>query len=293
MPRILRLSLRSFCSSSVSSAAVVDEAAGQRDDVEGDRRRELHRRGSRPAARRRPGRRRRSATLRTCSSSSSTPAEPGAGHGLVGAHRPADGARLSRWSGFSTGMATIVVQLGLATMPFGIESRASALTSGTTSGTSGSMRQADELSITMAPAAATGAPARARWSCRPRTGRGRARRSRRWRRPRRRSRRPATAACDRPSGPRRRSGARRPGTALVEDLTHDAADLAGGAEDADAHGEGYGRPSPRAPKPVAAAGPSAAVEAEGGVQGLHGLLDLVLGDTRTRSGWPRWRSSRC
>ena len=52
-------------------------------------------------------------------------------------------------------MATMVVQFGLATMPLGMSSRAWALTSGTTSGTSGSMRQADELSITMAPAAAT------------------------------------------------------------------------------------------------------------------------------------------
>ena len=65
----------------------------------------------------------------------------------------------SRSSGLSAGMATMVVQLGLATMPFGMSSRAWALTSGTTSGTSGSMRQADELSITMAPAAATTAPA--------------------------------------------------------------------------------------------------------------------------------------
>ena len=52
-------------------------------------------------------------------------------------------------------MAAMVVQLGLATMPLGMWSRAWALTSGTTSGTSGSMRQADELSMTMAPAAAT------------------------------------------------------------------------------------------------------------------------------------------
>ena len=52
-------------------------------------------------------------------------------------------------------MATIVVQFGLATIPLGIESRACSLASGTTSGTSGSMRQAEELSITVAPAAAT------------------------------------------------------------------------------------------------------------------------------------------
>ena len=50
-------------------------------------------------------------------------------------------------------MAAIVVQFGLATMPFGMSSRACALTSGTTSGTSGSIRQPEELSITVAPAA--------------------------------------------------------------------------------------------------------------------------------------------
>src|SRR5271163_529495 len=50
-------------------------------------------------------------------------------------------------------MATMVVQLGLATMPLGMERNSPALASGTTRGTSGSMRQADELSITVAPAA--------------------------------------------------------------------------------------------------------------------------------------------
>src|SRR5437588_4104766 len=48
----------------------------------------------------------------------------------------------------------MVEQFGLATIPFGMERRASALTSGTTSGTSGSMRQALELSTTIAPARA-------------------------------------------------------------------------------------------------------------------------------------------
>src|SRR5262249_41049687 len=48
----------------------------------------------------------------------------------------------------------MVEQLGLATMPLGIFSRALALTSGTTSGTCGSIRQALELSMTMAPASA-------------------------------------------------------------------------------------------------------------------------------------------
>ena len=49
----------------------------------------------------------------------------------------------------------MVVQFGLATIPLGIDRSASALASGTTRGTSGSRRQADELSMTVAPAAAS------------------------------------------------------------------------------------------------------------------------------------------
>ena len=52
-------------------------------------------------------------------------------------------------------MAAIVVQLGLAMMPLGGLNASAGLTSDTTSGTSGSVRQAEELSITMAPTAAT------------------------------------------------------------------------------------------------------------------------------------------
>ena len=48
----------------------------------------------------------------------------------------------------------MVVQFGFAMMPLGGSSRASGLTSLTTSGTSGSERHAEELSTTMAPAAA-------------------------------------------------------------------------------------------------------------------------------------------
>ena len=57
-------------------------------------------------------------------------------------------------SGLSTGIAAIVVQLGLAMIPLRASATASGLTSLTTSGTSGSMRQAEELSMTTAPAAA-------------------------------------------------------------------------------------------------------------------------------------------
>ena len=57
-------------------------------------------------------------------------------------------------SGLSTGIAAIVVQLGLAMIPLRASSIASGLTSDTISGTSGSMRNADELSMTVTPAAA-------------------------------------------------------------------------------------------------------------------------------------------
>ncbi len=55
----------------------------------------------------------------------------------------------------STGIAAIVVQLGLAMIPLGGFSASWGFTSETTSGTSGSLRQAEELSTTVAPAAAT------------------------------------------------------------------------------------------------------------------------------------------
>ncbi len=61
----------------------------------------------------------------------------------------------SACSGRSTGMAAIVVQFGLAMMPLGRSATACGLTSETTSGTSGSSRHADELSITTGPCAAT------------------------------------------------------------------------------------------------------------------------------------------
>ena len=61
----------------------------------------------------------------------------------------------------SAGIATIVVQLGLAMMPLRASAMACGLTSETTSGTSGSIRNAEELSTTTAPASANfGARAR-------------------------------------------------------------------------------------------------------------------------------------
>ena len=54
----------------------------------------------------------------------------------------------------STGIAAMVVQLGLAMMPLRASAIAPGLTSLTTSGTSGSIRQAEELSTTVTPASA-------------------------------------------------------------------------------------------------------------------------------------------
>src|SRR5690606_41482499 len=55
---------------------------------------------------------------------------------------------------FRSTISCIVEQLGLAMMPRGRLRRVSGLTSATTSGTSSSRRNSDELSITTAPAAA-------------------------------------------------------------------------------------------------------------------------------------------
>src|SRR6185312_10499235 len=60
-------------------------------------------------------------------------------------------------SGLRATHSGIATQFGLATIPFLMWCNWSAFTSGTTSGQSGSIRQADELSTTIAPAfAATG-----------------------------------------------------------------------------------------------------------------------------------------
>ena len=55
-------------------------------------------------------------------------------------------------NGLSATVSGIATQFGLATIPFLMCRSCSALTSGTTSGQSGSIRQAEELSTTIAPA---------------------------------------------------------------------------------------------------------------------------------------------
>ena len=96
----------------------------------------------------------------TWEASSSTPATPEPDTAwYVDATRRTSPA--SSCSGLSTGIAAMVVQFGLAMMPLRASAIAPGLTSDTTSGTSGSIRQAEELSTTVTPAAAnTGARAR-------------------------------------------------------------------------------------------------------------------------------------
>src|SRR3954453_19279477 len=64
----------------------------------------------------------------------------------------------SSCNGLSAGIAAMVVQLGLAMIPLRALAISAGLTSLTISGTSGSIRHADELSMTVAPAAANFGP---------------------------------------------------------------------------------------------------------------------------------------
>ena len=158
MPRILRLSLRSFCSSSVSP-----EPSATREPASGTTSKAIGATYLCGSGRLTADPSWVSAAMswvtaaRTWLVSSSTPARPlpdTAWYVLTTTRR----SPASACSGASTGMAAMVVQLGLATMPLSIRSRSPGLTSDTMSGTSGSIRQADELSMTTAPAAAnTGA----------------------------------------------------------------------------------------------------------------------------------------
>jgi hypothetical protein len=144
-------------------------------------------------------------------------------------------------SGLSTGIAAMVVQLGFATMPLRTSSSACGLTSLTTSGTSGSIRQALELSTTTARAAANlGAssfevpPPALKMAMSMPLGSAVAASSTTTSRPPTASVEPA----DRALANRRRPVQRQP--ALGEQAQHDGADLAGGADD----GEGAHRPVP-------------------------------------------------
>ena len=162
--------------------------------------------------------------------------------------RSAGPAGPRRAAALSTGIAAMVVQLGLAMMPWPAAITAAAscgLTSETTSGMSGSLRKALELSTTITPASANFC-ASARDVVAP----------------------AENSAMSRPLGSAvaasstttslpgvRQHGAGRPRrgeeadladreVALLEDLAHRDADLAGGADDADVEGAIAHRPVP-------------------------------------------------
>src|SRR5664280_2046522 len=138
-------------------------------------------------------------------------------------------------------MATMVVQFGLATMPFRMEPRAPAVTSGTTKGTSGSILQAEELSTTTAPAPAKRG-ASSREEVAPLENRAMSSPARSavaasstiTSSPRKDSRRPAER-CD--ANSRRSSRGEVP---LVEDGAHHRPHLAGCTDDSHTHGHSLG-----------------------------------------------------
>ena len=133
-------------------------------------------------------------------------------------------------------MAAIVVQFGFAMMPLRASSIACGLTSLTTSGTSGSMRQALELSMTMAPASAN----RGAWAFEPVAPAENSAMSM----PERSAVAASSTTISSPLNgrvvPAERAEAKKRmlcdrEVALLEQAAHHAADLAGRADDADAY----------------------------------------------------------
>ena len=166
MPRILRDSLRTFSSSEDQPSSLREPAHGTTFSASGAGNGDVPRQ-ARP--RRAPRRRRRRARPTSLPATrrdlgvqpvdaraGPRPTPPGT------TRRPAPRASNSRCSAPSAAIIDSVVQLGFAMIPLGRCAAASALTSGTTSGTSGSIRKAPELSTATAPrSAAIGRPLRA------------------------------------------------------------------------------------------------------------------------------------
>ena len=143
-------------------------------------------------------------------------------------------------------MKAMVVQFGLAMMPLARRAMACGFTSETTRGTSGSMRHAEELSMTTAPAAANFG-ARAREPAAPAENRAMSSPAGR----------PSSASSTTISAPLpRQRAAGGPGRGevaelvhgerpLLEDAAHHAADLAGCTDNTHAHGRQRYRPPAR------------------------------------------------
>ena len=169
---------------------------------------------------------------RAAAASSSTPSRPGAAHRLVGRDRPSTRVRPRRAAASAPASRPSSCSSGWRRSPWGSSASAWAFTSGTTSGTSGSMRQADELSMTIAPAAAS----RGESSLRGRRARGRERDSM----PEKSAVAASSTATGAPSQSsvraRRARGREEPDVvdreaALAQDRAHHGPDLAGGPDD--------------------------------------------------------------
>ena len=215
MPRILRLSLRYFCSSSVSPdpSSTSEPASGH--DVVGDRGREIRAAGGKStAAPSKVSRAARSAVLRQLARPArprrrGPPPRPPGRWTRSSRRSPA-----SSCSGLSTGMATMVVQLGLATMPLGIDASVGRVDLGHHQRHLGVHPPGRGVVDHDAPRRRpSGARAPATRRPRPSTGRCRCRRSRRSAASSTSTSPPPTGRRGRPSGPRRRTGCRRAGSA--------------------------------------------------------------------------------
>ena len=255
--------------------------AGERDHVAGDRA------GPTPhparADRARRASRNRSdcpAPFVHCSSSSCMPGLTGARHRLVGRHDHAAGCPRPGAAARARVSGTVVVQFGHDTMPRGMSRTSSGLTSATTSGTSGSMRNAADLSTTRAPArdgarrplerervvdvddhevepveATVGQHLAHDLAARERQARG-----------------PPSAATRTARSSPTGNGA------LLEQPQHLGADEPRRADDADVHHRGRSRRRLELERRRATRGPPARRRPRA---------------RRTRSGWSTWRSSRC
>ena len=247
--RILRLSSRSFCSSSVSSdpSSTIDPARGITlwAIVAGNLTPCVEREGRR--RRRRARARRASRVFSSWSASSLDAVAARAAHRLVGRDDHRRAARPPGAAASAPASRPSSCSWGWRRCPWGWRASACAFTSGTTRGTSGSIRHADELSMTMAPAAARRGD-RTLDDVAP-DGRQRDVDAREV------GRRGvldgdraalATRASCRPSAPRRRTASSSTGKSRsARIVAHHGADLAGGSDDGDAHGGSLGHSASR------------------------------------------------
>ena len=225
------------------------------------------------------------ATSRICSSSSVDASEARPRDRLVGRDDDALAAPPRRASGLRTGIATIVVQFGLATMPFGIDESASGVHLGDDERDVGIHAPRRRVVDDDRPLAAT-CGARSSDADLPAGKEGEVETGEiaPGRRLRRRRHVPERDAFP-PSERTRRSASLGRELALVEEAPHDPADLASRSEHADVHRPKATDEELRGLRSVA--------EPERLVQHADGIVDRVARAPCRRSESARSRSSRC